>query len=107
MSAICSLDGGRGFGLGFDGGRTDGIGLKLIHPPPYGGAACAGQDRVHRADARCRVGLAGVQLAAGGHAVVPPLLGVLLDERLARAQCTAFPKLAVERIQPLGGVAHE
>jgi len=32
MSAICSLDGGRGFGLGLDGGRTDGIGLKLIHP---------------------------------------------------------------------------
>jgi hypothetical protein len=30
MRAICSLVGGRGCGRGFDGGRTDGIGLKLI-----------------------------------------------------------------------------
>jgi hypothetical protein len=32
MSAIWSLAGGRGLGLGFDGGRTDSIGFKLIQP---------------------------------------------------------------------------
>jgi hypothetical protein len=32
MRAICSLVGGQGLGCGFDGGRTDGIGLKLIQP---------------------------------------------------------------------------
>ena len=32
MRAICSLVGGRGCGRGLDGGRTDGMGLKLIHP---------------------------------------------------------------------------
>ncbi len=46
-------------------------------------------------------------LAAGRRAVVLVVLGVLLDERRARAQGAALPQPAVQRLKPLGGVADE
>jgi len=44
MSAIWSLVGGFGCGRGFDGRRTPGIGLKLIHP--HRTAALQAPDRI-------------------------------------------------------------
>jgi hypothetical protein len=44
MRAIWSLVGGRGCGRGFDGRRTPGIGLKLIHP--HRTAALQAPDRI-------------------------------------------------------------